>query len=210
MDIEEKYLTLRIQFMHSILNLLPFSEWSEKLVDEAAIACSFEPGYHYVLFPQGLSEIIEYFEEWQDIRMLEILSKCTAPSKIREKILLALKIRIKECGPKLIHIKNGAYFAVPANIISATKLSFRTCDVIWHYAGDKSTDYNYYTKRSLLLSAYLSAIMYYINDESEDYANTDIFIAEALDNIINISLKLKNILKRPDISNIPFLRLFSK
>jgi len=209
MAIEEKYLALRAQFMQSILNLLPFRDWSEQLIAEAEVTCGLTFGYHYILFPQGLSEIIEYFEEWQDRRMLELLNNHETPKKIREKILLALKIRIKECSSKLIHVKNGAYFAMPTNIIFATRLGFRTCDVIWHYAGDNSTDHNYYTKRSLLLSVYLSAVMYYINDESEDYANTDKFVAESLDNIINISLNLKTILKPPDISTIPILRLFS-
>lgn len=211
MSIEEQYQRQKDCFMQALWQLLPVGEWNDKLLENVEHACEFSTGYTYILFPNGLKEVIDYFEAWQDNKMLQSLSQTntTGSGKIREKISLALKTRIIELSPKLIHIKNCTYFSVPTNTTFGAKVGWRTCDVIWNYAGDSSVDYNYYSKRSLLLAAYVASIMYYISDDSEDYVNTKDFIDETLANIINIAFKLKKIVQLPKLEDIPIIRLFS-
>nr|WP_253307524.1 COQ9 family protein [Rickettsia endosymbiont of Ceutorhynchus assimilis] len=206
MNITQEYYTKKIRFMQSLLTLLPFNEWNNKLLEEAEEECGFASGYNTLLFPDGLQEVIDFFEARQDDKMLMQLAAVEAPKKIREKLSLALKIRIKDCALPIIHSKNAAYFAMhPAQGI---QFAFRTCDIIWRYAGDKSLDYNYYTKRGLLFTVYLPAILYYIQDESENYIETDKFIDESLENIINGFTHFKNLCKLAEPSNIPIIRLF--
>ena len=97
---------------------------------------------------------------------------------------------------------------MPTNIISGTEVACRSCDIIWKYAGDKSSDFNYYTKRGLLLSVYAAAQVFYFGDNSENHKDTKDFIKNALDNIINIA-SFKNNIKMPKIEDIPIARLFS-
>ena len=96
---------------------------------------------------------------------------------------------------------------IPTNLLSGNKSYTQTCDLIWNYAGDKSTDFNYYTKRGLLLPVYLSAKAFYISDNSKGHEKTKKFIKNALDNIINIA-SFKNRINLPNIEDIPILRLF--
>ncbi|MCC8415782.1 MAG: COQ9 family protein [Rickettsia endosymbiont of Gnoriste bilineata] len=208
MTIEEKYHSLKVQFVQTLAKLLIFNEWNDKLLADTETECGFVKGYCYIIFPGGVREIVDFFESWQDQKMLELLSQQETPIKIRGKIDLALKIRIKDGIAKLVHLRNRSYFAVPSNSIFATKTAFRTCALIWRYAGDKSIDYNYYTKRGLLLSVYITSILYYIQDESEDNIDTDKYITKSLSNIITISSKCKNMLKLPNPVDIPIIRLF--
>ncbi|WP_341792779.1 MULTISPECIES: COQ9 family protein [unclassified Rickettsia] len=208
MNITQEYYTKKIRFMQSLLTLLPFNEWNNKLLAEAEEQCRFASAYNTLLFPDGLQEVVDFFESQQDDKMLMQLAAVEAPKKIREKLSLALKIRIKDCALPIIHSKNAAYLAMPNNILFATNLAMRSCDIIWRYAGDKSLDYNYYTKRGLLFTVYLPAILYYIQDESENYVKTDQFIDESLENIINGFTHFKNLCKLAAPSNIPIIRLF--
>lgn len=203
MNIQEEHNIKKINFMQSLLELLPFNEWSNKLLEEAEKKCNFSKGYSLMLFPNGLPEVVEFFESYLDNIILQSLNKQEAPSKIREKISLAVKNRIKAMLP-IIHSKNAAYFAL--NPIQGTEIAFRSCDVIWQYAGDQSIDYNYYTKRGLLLSVYVSSILFYIQDESENYIDTDKFIETAVENIVKAFIQMKKIL---DPSNIPIVRMFT-
>ena len=125
-----------------------------------------------------------------------------------EKISKALKVRIKNCSPKLVLKKNRRFLCTPVNFRLATKIVWESCDKIWRYAGDNSTDFNHYSKRGLLTCVYTSAIIFYINDESDDFSKTDNYIDENLAKIINIA-NFKNIIKLPKLEDIPILRLFS-
>lgn len=203
MNIQEEHYNKKISFIKSLLEILPFNEWNNKLLAEAEEKCNFAKGYSLILFPNGLLEIVEFLESYLDNTVLENLNKQEAPGKIREKISLAVKTRIKTVPP-IIHSKNAAYFAL--NPFQGTEVAFRSCDVIWHYAGDKSVDHNYYTKRGLLLSVYVSSILFYIQDESENYIDTDKFIETAVENIVKAFTQMKKLL---DPSNIPIVRMFT-
>ncbi|MCC8407105.1 MAG: COQ9 family protein [Rickettsia endosymbiont of Sceptobius lativentris] len=203
MSIKEEHYIKKISFMQSLLELLPFNEWNNKLLEEVEEKCGFAKGYALIVFPEGLSEIIEFFESYLDNIMLESLKTIEEPAKIRDKISLAVKIRIKTVLP-IIHSKNAAYFAL--NPMQGTEVAFRSCDAIWRYTGDKSLDFNYYTKRGLLLSVYVSSILFYIQDESENYIETDKFIETSVENIVKTFSQMKKLL---DPSNIPIVRMFT-
>ncbi|XVN40874.1 MAG: COQ9 family protein [Rickettsia endosymbiont of Argas persicus] len=203
MHIQEEHHNKKISFVQSLLELLPFSEWNNKLLEEAEEKCGFAKGYSLIIFPNGISEIIEFFEKYLDDSTLENLNKQEVPNKIREKISLALKARIKAVPP-IIHSKNAAYFAL--NPFQGTEVAFRSCDAIWKYAGDQSIDYNYYTKRGLLLSVYVSSVLFYIQDQSENYTDTDKFIDDSVENIIKTFAQMKKLF---DPSNIPIVRMFT-
>lgn len=56
---------------------------------------------------------------------------------------------------------------------------------IWYRCGDKSTDYNYYSKRILFNSAYASTELFMLTDKSPGYFATWEFLNRRLDNIIS-------------------------
>lgn len=203
--LDNKYTKQSQCLLESIESLLPFSEWSLQLLEDSAVNCEFDKNYHYILFPDGISQVMDSFSAMHDQKMLSALKKYDIPIRVREKIALALKCRIKNTS-KTIHIKNNVYFIKPDNICLGLKTGYRTCDLIWQWVGDNSTDFNYYTKRGLLFSVYISSILFFIADESKDSSATDAFIDKALQNVINIA-KFKKSCSLPSLVDVPILRL---
>ena len=206
--VEKKFQDQQDQFIYKVDELLDFYEWDAQLVSQAEEECGFEQGYASILNMGETDEIITAYEVLQDKKMLELLAELSAPLKVREKIALALKTRIKNCCSKIILKKNQRLLSSLENLALAAKLAWETCDNIWRYAGDNSTDFNYYSKRGLLVGVYVSSIVFYINDESENSVKTDDYIDKSLTKIINIA-NFKNIIKLPKLEDIPILRLFS-
>lgn len=207
-DIAEKYAERKVLLLKELVKLLEKNMWSSGLIKEAGQLCGFDIGYHKILFDGDNSQLLKEFEAWQDELMLKKLEVLERPSKIREQIALALELRIMQVVSKNVAMNNSAYFLLPSNILAGNESACHTCDLIWKYAGDKSTDFNYYTKRGLLLPVYLSAKSFYFADNSENHKETREFIKNALDNIINIA-SFKSRINLPKIEDIPILRLFS-
>ena len=168
--------------------LLAKEGWNVSAMRHAAISLGLDPEYHNILFPGGISEALDYYEQDLDAQMLGRLAKIEVlPQKVREKIALALMMRI-----------------VPGHAPSI-KPAWRTADVIWRFAGDTATDFNHYTKRGLLAGVYIASAKFRATDSSPEAKETEIYIAKNLDRIINIA-KLKN--KLPKLEDIPIVRYF--
>ena len=200
--------TKKIALFKKLCNLLDSMQWSIEMINEAEKQSKLDANYHKLLFPNGQTQLVQEFENWLDTEMLNALEKIEKPQKIREQIALALETRIINLVSKNVILKNSSFFMFPTNILAGNESACQTCDLIWKYAGDKSTDFNYYTKRGLLLPVYLSAKTFYVADNSKDHEKTKEFIKNALDNIINIA-SFKNRVNLPKIEDIPILRLFS-
>jgi len=207
-DFASKHAACRIKLFKELVNLLENNVWSGKLIAQAESNCGLNSGYHHIIFPDGKTQMLQEFESWQDDLMQEALAKTKRPKKIREQIALALETRLMDIISKTVALNISSAFMMPQNILAGNESACRTCDLIWKYAGDKSTDFNYYTKRGLLLPVYLSAKAFYFADNSKNHQDTKDFIKNSLDNIINIA-SFKNRIKLPKIEDIPILRLFS-
>ena len=207
-EFAKKHQETRILYVNELLKLLEFHSWSEDLINKAESNLGLNAGYRYIIFPNGLPEIICFFEHELDRKMLQELSSLIEPLKVREKISSALIIRIMNVISKKAALNCGGYYICPSNTVLALKIAQNSVDTIWKYAGDKSTDFNYYTKRGLLLSVYMASWTFYFGDDSPNYVDTREFIKNALDNIINIA-SFKNNIKLPKMEDIPIIRLFS-
>ena len=207
-DMAKEHLVRKDRFLSAVPEVLCSYNWSEQMLSIVNESCGFKKGYYHILFPEEITEVIAEYENWQNQQMLAIAGKEKNLKKVREKIARALEIRITGIMPKQAALNHSSYFLLPANIFSGLEYAVITCDRIWRFAGDKSTDFNYYTKRGLLLPVYLAAQTYYFADKSEGHVDTKEFIKSSLDNIINIA-NLKNQINLPKMEDIPILRLFS-
>ena len=108
-----------------------------KHLEEASLSIGKDPKYHQILFPDGLYSIKEYYEQLKDTEMLNLLCKKKKPQKIRDRISLGIKTRIIELGYRK-HTNHNCIIKIDD---SSIKSAWRTCDNIWKYAGDNSTDF---------------------------------------------------------------------
>lgn len=177
------------------------------LLKEVSIKLHSNPSYYLILFTKGIEEFLEEYETYYDKLMMSQLGDNDQGNKISAKIYDALIVRLTLQQPSLSNAFANIY-KKPKYFHLGLKLAWNTADIIWRYAGDDSTDYNYYTKRSLLVAVYLSAVKKYCNDHSEDFLETKSFVKLALDKIKNIN-KIKNIkeISIDRMAQIPVLRI---
>ncbi|MCP5369960.1 MAG: COQ9 family protein [Rickettsiaceae bacterium] len=210
-DIKEEYDCLKKTFLQDFLQLLTdpkITEINEEIAQKTSITIGKEQNFYLILFPGNIPEIIEELSDYFDQKMFEECQvKFTNIKSIREKISIAIKYRLAYVVPIQVQKKIAAYHSSIVNIASNLKIYAKTCDIIWRLAGDQSTDFNYYTKRALLLPIYMRAISIYCQDSFKNYDKTEIFVKNALDKVVNIA-SLKQKIKLPKKENIPILRLF--
>src|SRR5207237_5669709 len=101
--------------------------------------------------------------------------------KTREKVALAVRLRLSANTAHREAIRRAlTILALPVNAPLATRLLYRTVDAVWYATGDRSTDYNFYTKRMLLAGVYGTTLLYWINDKSPDSTETSPFLARQI------------------------------
>lgn len=207
-DIAAQYEEARSKFCQALLYKLETRNYSHSMLCEVNQCCNFIENYYLILFPGGIAEIATYLEQWLDHQISFLADTVSAETKIRVKIAKMLEHRIVHLIPKTALRHQCSFFAIPNNVPTALKNAFNTCNTIWRIAGDNSTDFNYYSKRGLLLSVYLSSQIFYLGDTSDNHLDTSLYIREALDNIIKIG-SLKNRFNLSKLHQLPILRLFT-
>lgn len=201
----------RVGFLLKFMNQVSFEGFSLSAARISSLQVANDINYYTTLFPGGLSDIAFYYEEYCLSQMInKLLVQEEELKRTTKKIETALICKIINNDFSKESIRNlYKYYLHPANAHITLKSSWKVCDTIWHWAGDKSTDYNHYTKRALLFSVYNAATLYYLNDDSEQYIKTKKFISSSLKKVSSIgSVKntFKSILSKAD--NIPILRMF--
>ena len=206
----------------SIVNLLiergEAESWNDYLLASVCEDLGIK-GAEKLLYPNGINDVIDLlFQEvdqemiqkgkqdildWAAIhqstneRDIDDITNTKIP--IHKQVALYLYARFgilqqyKEVLPNIVR-----HLAYPSNIAFAAKMVWRMADCVWNIVGDTSTDYNYYTKRSLLSAVYCTSVGYYLQDKSPNHNNTRLFIDKRLKNVLSIhkfKAKIMNLYK---------------
>ena len=108
-----------------------------------------------------------------------------AAMKIRQRIQALVEARLDVLGPDREGLRRAlAILAAPPHLRKAAKMGWRAADKMWRLAGDTATDYNHYTKRTLLSGVYGSTISVFLDDDSENHADTRAFLARRIENVM--------------------------
>lgn len=86
---------------------------------------------------------------------------------------------------------------LPPNVQTTSENLWKMADDIWFLSGDRSNDYNYYTKRALLLSVYASTELFMLTDKSKNFVETWGFLDRRIEDVMQIGSgvhNLKNVL----------------
>jgi len=169
-----------------------FDGWSDKALAMAASELGVPADRARLCFPDGPVQMIDAWFDAIDIAMakaypLERISKL----KIRERIRDLVLYRIEVVNPHKEALRRAlAILAQPQNAITGAKLAWRSADRMWRIAGDRSTDFNHYTKRGILSALYTSTMLVFLDDDSEGLVSTRGFLDRRIDDVMNFE-KLK-------------------
>jgi ubiquinone biosynthesis protein COQ9 len=137
-------------------------------------------------FPHGPASLVEAFSLWADRQMAETLA--AEPGKrMRERIAGAVRARIEAMAPYKEAVRRMTVFlALPQHAGLAAQLMIRSVDAMWRAAGDRSSDFSYYTKRATLGGVYGATFAYWLTDPSEGHRATWTFLDHRIDNVMSI------------------------
>jgi ubiquinone biosynthesis protein COQ9 len=115
--------------------------------------------------------------EWPPERLAEL--------KIRDRIreLVAFRLKAVEDIDEAVR-RALSIMAMPQNAPRSVRMGWHTADIMWRLSGDTSTDYNHYTKRTILGGIYSATLAYFINDDSEGKEKTYAFLDRRIDGVM--------------------------
>ena len=177
-----------------------FDGWSDAARDMAAQAEGIDTDIAALAFKDGPVDMIDaWFAHIDGVMLAAVPPERLALMKIREKITALVEARLDATSIDRESLRRAlAILALPQNLAKATRLGWRTVDTIWRAAGDVATDYNYYTKRTILLGVYASTITVFLDDESEGLAETRAFLGRRINGIMQFEKAKAGFLKRTE------------
>ena len=191
---------------HKRIKLLKLSEdlivkygWNESLFKNISYEKKININEIYSLFPQGFEDMLKFSLDYLNHKLEDTCYKFNLirkPLHKRINKIIMTKIIIMS-EKKDFYKKTFYYLLVPINYKLMTKQLYKSIDLMWHIAGDCSTDFNYYTKRMILSGVYVSVVLNFLR-------NDDLFETEKIldDNLFKVSKipKFKN--KFTNIKNV--------
>jgi ubiquinone biosynthesis protein COQ9 len=163
-----------------------FDGWGDAARDMAAEQAGVDPDVARLAFADGALGQIDAWFAWIDAEMLGAYPpERIAAMKIRDRIAGLVTARLEAAAPNREALRRAlSILALPQNVARGARLGWRTADLIWRRAGDTATDYNFYTKRTILLGVYTATVTVVLDDESEEFADTRAFLARRIEGVM--------------------------
>ncbi len=179
---------IRDEILLAALSHVPFDGWGETALVRGAEDVGCDTATARRLFQGGAAEMIACHSRYADRLMLEELERVDLASmKVRERIIAAVRIRLKQNVEHREAVLRGlSLLALPQHNALATRLLYRTVDAMWYAAGDTSTDYNVYSKRALLAGVYSTTLLYWLNDKSDGFEATWAFLDRRVADVLKV------------------------
>jgi len=199
---------IRAQLAPLVADAACFDGWSEAAVDSAAESAGIDPAIARLAFPGGPMDMIAAWVDTVDAAMArELPAEKLAAMKVRERIRVLVQFRLDAAAGREEALRRAlAIQAMPQNAFAAVRQGWRSADLMWRLAGDVATDYNHYTKRAILEGIYGATLAVFLNDESEDKAETRAFLDRRIDGVMKFEkAKAKLLTEREGFSLVRFL-----
>ncbi len=115
--------------------------------------------------------------EWPQERLAEL--------KIRDRIKELVTFRLKAVEDIDEAVRRAmSVMAMPQNARRSLQMGWRSADIMWRLAGDTSTDYNHYTKRTILAGIYSATLAFFVNDDSEGKEKSYEFLDRRIEGVM--------------------------
>ena len=180
---------------HLFIQEVPKFGWSRETLLHCAKKQKLSTPNLALMFPSFEYDVLKYLIA-QNNSLVEknYNSFNNSRLKTRDKIKTIMELKfdsnayLKDALPEMLK-----FLLRPGNIFMSIKMLHQNSDFIWSLAGDKSNDFNYYSKRGLLSMVYLATLIYWLNDKSNKGIGTKNFISKSVDGIVDGVSKFKQL-----------------
>jgi ubiquinone biosynthesis protein COQ9 len=177
---------LRVALAPDIAAAAIFDGWSDVALMSASDLAEVDPAVARLAFPGGAMDMIAAWIASVDAKMEAAFDAGElAQRPIRERIRALVWFRIEAVAGLEEALRRAvAIQAMPQNLVRTARLAWHSADAMWRLAGDTATDYNHYTKRAILAGIYAATLAVFLDDESEDKAETRAFLDRRIEGVM--------------------------
>ena len=179
---------IRDTILIAALPEVPFDGWTWAVVEAAAVKSGYEASMAASVFPGGLSDVLDHFADLGDRWMMDRLKDTDLETlRVRDRVRTAVMARFRALYQYREAVRQSAtYWMLPTHTARGGKITWRTADRIWDWAGDTATDYNHYTKRTLLCGVLVSTTLAWLDDDSPAMQETEAFLDRRIEGVMSI------------------------
>lgn len=167
------------RILEASLSFVSSHGWSRQSLAKGAESVNY-PTVTSGLFPRGGIEIVQYFHKQCNEQLVDYMKQevgATAPADPAAFAQQAIEVRLRMLVPYMKQWPQAmALMTLPQNVTIALSNVLTISDNICYYAGDKSVDFNWYTRRIGLAGIYKMTELYMLQDTSPDHAKTWAFL----------------------------------
>lgn len=178
--------------VNHMLNDVPELGWTLAALKKGVLKAGYKEGDEYRAFQGNMETVLEHYLTMIDQQMTARLEEVDLSSmRVKDRVATAVMVRLRllEKNKEAV-AKSVQYCRYPTRSSLALKGLYNTVNAIWYAAGDTATDFNFYTKRTLLAGVYSATLFYWLGDTSEDNIKTRAYLSRRLDQVMKIP-KLK-------------------
>ncbi|MGB7406950.1 MAG: COQ9 family protein [Pontixanthobacter sp.] len=177
---------LRVALAPMVADSAIFDGWTYDAVEAAAEMEGVDTDVARLAFPGGAMDMIGAWIEAVDAQMaLECPRDRLGQMPIRERIRVLVQCRLDAIDGLEEALKRAtAIMAMPQNLPATARRSWKSADLMWRLTGDTATDYNHYTKRTILGGIYAATLAIFADDTSEGKARTKEFLDRRIEGVM--------------------------
>ena len=174
--------------LDAVLAQVPQLGWTMAALRAGLEASGGDPLDAELLFPGGVPDMIEAFIDLIDRRVAEAaartdLTVLRIPARVRAVILLRLE---QHSEHREAIRRAAAVLANPCHARLAARCAARTADAIWYAAGDRTSDFSWYTKRATVAAVYGATLLFWLRDMDGDDTATRAFLDRRLAGVARV------------------------
>ena len=167
---------------------VPFDGWSDVALQAGASDAGMDESAVQRLFPGGPLDAVILHSAMADQAMVEAFEAMDGrPDRVHLMIRELILIRLRHSAANKEAVRRGlTLLAVPQNALASARALYSTVDAMWRAAGQRDTDFSFYTKRATLAAVYSATLLAWIADTSGDLASIEGFLDRRLQEVAKI------------------------
>lgn len=178
----------RDRLIDAALPHVMFDGWTSTTFAAAVADSGVDPGLAQQAAPRGAVDLAVAFHRRGDAAMVAAMRAADLDAmRYSDRVTFGVRARLEAVAPHREAVRRGAtLFALPQHLGEGTTLIWGTADAIWTALGDTSQDMNWYTKRMTLSGVYSATLLFWLGDDSEEFADTWAFLDRRIDDVMQI------------------------
>ena len=186
-----------VGILRASLPHVPFDGWCEAALLAGGDDCGHDEEAVRTAFPRGATDAIALHSRLADQSMVDaFLGLPERPEKVHLTIRKLVLLRLEIAQPDKDAIRRAvSVLAMPVNAKLSAKLLYETVDSMWRAAGQRDTNFSFYTKRGTLAAVYSATMLAWLADNSLNLDKTVGFLDRRLADVARIPRLTKPVRK---------------